>query len=168
MEPLVRPASESDLDSLVTIFRACWLTSYKNILSQTVRDEMTQDKTREMWALSVTPHAERTTFVIELADQVVGVARVGIDVSNSMRGHLFSLYVHPDNAGRGLGKILLRHALASLREIGFEEITLWVFTNNAPTRNLYSSLGFQETGQERIDDRWKNPEIEMLAPSKLF
>jgi ribosomal protein S18 acetylase RimI-like enzyme len=129
---------------------------------------MSVEKAHQMWALSVTPHAERTTFVIELADQVVGVARVGSDVSNSMRGHLFSLYVHPDNAGRGLGKILLRHALASLREIGFEEITLWVFENNAPTRNLYSSIGFQETGQERIDDRWKNPEIEMLAPSKLF
>jgi ribosomal protein S18 acetylase RimI-like enzyme len=106
--------------------------------------------------------------VIELDGRVVGVARVGSDVTNVARGHLFSLYVHPDNAGRGLGKILLRHALASLREIGFEEITLWVFKNNAPTRNLYSSLGFQETGQERIDERWKNPEIEMLAPSKLF
>lgn len=168
MEPLVRPASESDLDSLVTIFRACWLTSYKDILPRSVRDEMSVEKAREMWALSLTPHPDRTTFVIELNGTVVGVARVGRDVLNSGRGHLFSLYVHPDNAGRGLGKSLLRQALHSLRDIGYEEITLWVFTNNAPTRNLYSSLGFQETGQERIDDRWKNPEIEMLAPSKLF
>lgn len=168
MESLVRKATTADLDSLVDIFRACWLTSYKEILPQSVRDEMSVEKAREMWALSVKPHPERTTFVIELDGRVVGVARVGSDVSNLARGHLFSLYVHPDNAGRGLGKILLRHALASLREIGFEEITLWVFKNNAPTRNLYSSLGFQETGQERIDERWKNPEIEMLAPSKLF
>ena len=168
MESLVRKATTSDLDSLVEIFRACWLTSYKEILPESVRDEMSIEKAREMWALSVIPHPERTTFVIETDRKVVGVTRVGTDVTNSARGHLFSLYVHPDNAGRGLGKILLRHALASLREIGFEEITLWVFKNNAPTRNLYSSLGFQETGQERIDERWKNPEIEMLAPSRLF
>lgn len=168
MESLVRKATSSDLDTLVDIFRACWLTSYKEILPQSVRDEMSVEKAREMWALSVTPHPERTTFVIETDSKVVGVARVGTDVTNSARGHLFSLYVHPDNSGRGLGKFLLRHALASLREIGFEEITLWVFKNNAPTRNLYSSLGFQKTGQERIDDRWKIPEIEMLAPSKLF
>ncbi len=168
MESLVRTATVDDLDSLVEIFRACWLTSYRDILPLSVRDEMSVEKAREMWALSVTPHPERTTFVIELNGVVVGVARVGADVSNSARGHLFSLYVHPDNAGRGLGKLLLKHALASLRENGFEEITLWVFKNNAPTRNLYSSLGFLETGQERIDERWKNPEIEMLAPSKLF
>lgn len=168
MESLVRTATVADLDSLVEIFRACWLTSYRDILPLSVRDEMSVEKAREMWALSVTPHPERTTFVIELDGTVVGVARVGTDVLNSSRGHLFSLYVHPDNAGRGLGKILLRHALASLRDKGFEEITLWVFKNNAPTRNLYSSLGFLETGQERIDERWKNPEIEMLAPSKLF
>ena len=168
MESLVRTATVADLDSLVEIFRACWLTSYRDILPQSVRDEMTDDKARQMWALSVLPHSERTTFVIEQDGAVVGVARVGSDVSNSARGHLFSLYVHPDNAGRGLGKLLLKHALASLRENGFEEITLWVFKNNAPTRKLYSSLGFLETGQERIDERWKNPEIEMLAPSKLF
>jgi ribosomal protein S18 acetylase RimI-like enzyme len=168
MESLVRTATVDDLDSLVEIFRACWLTSYRDILPQSVRDEMSVEKAQEMWALSVIPHPERTTFVIEQDGMVVGVARVGSDVSNSTRGHLFSLYVHPDNAGRGLGKLLLRHALASLREKGFEEITLWVFKNNAPTRNLYSSLGFLETGQERIDDRWKIPEIEMLAPSKLF
>jgi ribosomal protein S18 acetylase RimI-like enzyme len=168
MESLVRTAIVDDLDSLVEIFRACWLTSYRDILPQSVRDEMSVEKAQEMWALSVTPHPQRTTYVIELDGVVVGVARVGTDVSNSARGHLFSLYVHPDNAGRGLGKLLLRHALASLREMEFEEITLWVFKNNTPTRNLYSSLGFLESGQERIDDRWKNPEIEMLAPSKLF
>jgi len=168
MESLVRTATTADLDALVEIFRACWLTSYKDILPQSVRDEMSVEKAREMWALSVTPHPERTTFVIEQDGMVVGVARVGTDISNSARGHLFSLYVHPDNAGRGLGKLLLRHALASLREKEFKEITLWVFKNNAPTRNLYSSLGFLETGQERIDERWKIPEIEMLAPSKLF
>ena len=153
MESLVRTATTADLDSLVEIFRACWLTSYKDILPQSVRDEMSAEKAREMWALSVTPHPERTTFVIEQDGMVVGVARVGTDISNSARGHLFSLYVHPDNAGRGLGKLLLRHALASLREKEFKEITLWVFKNNAPTRNLYSSLGFLETGQERIDER---------------
>ena len=119
MESLVRTATPTDLDSLVDIFRACWLTSYKEILPQSVRDEMSVEKAREMWTLSVAPHPDRTTFVIELDSKVVGVARVGSDVINSTRGHLFSLYVHPDNAGRGLGKTLLRRALASLRENGF-------------------------------------------------
>ena len=168
MESFVRPATETDLDSLVEIFRACWLTSYKDILAQSVRDEMTQEKALEMWTQSVQPHSDRTTFVIVEGGILVGMARVGRDVSNSVRGHLFSLYVHPDNAGRGLGKNLLKNALAYLRESAFDEISLWVFKNNFSTRNLYSSLGFLETGQERIDDRWKNTEIEMLAPSKLF
>lgn len=168
MEALVRQATETDLTSLVRIFRACWLTSYKDILTQTVRDEMTLDRANEMWTQSLQMHPDRTTFVIEENGLPVGMARIGRDVTNGALGHIFSLYVHPDNAGRGLGKKLLKKALAFLRESGFDEITLWVFKNNVPTRNLYSSLGFLETGQERIDDRWKNSEIEMLAQAKLF
>ena len=168
MESLIRTATPADLTSLIEIFRACWLTSYADILAKPVRDAMSDEKAREMWALAVEPHSERTTFVIEVSDNVVGVARVGRDVTNGERGHLFSLYVHPHNSGLGLGKKLLRHSLSFLRQSSFEEISLWVFKNNVPTRRLYSSQGFLETGNERIDDRWKNPEIEMLASSKLF
>lgn len=168
METLVRPATETDLDSLVDIFRACWLTSYKDVLTQEVRDDMTSDKARQMWAPSLVPHPDRITFVIEESGIPVGMARVGRDASNSVRGHLFSLYVHPNNAGRGLGKNLLKNALSYLRASGFDEISLWVFKNNLSTRKLYASLGFLETGQERIDDRWMNTEIEMLGSSKLY
>jgi len=168
MENVIRPAVPNDLDILVEIFRSCWLISYKGLLPKEVQDEMTVEKARQMWLLSVQPHPDRITFIIEEKEVAVGVARVGVDVSDETRGHLFSLYVHPNNAGRGLGTKLLKHVLSTLRERNFEEITLWVFKENAPTRNLYRTLGFVETGQERIDDRWRIPEIEMRALSKLF
>ena len=167
MDANVRAAEPNDLESLVWVFLACWRTSYREILPEQIRNEMTELKARDLWALSVQPHADRKTFVVEIDSQVVGMARVGIDTVNSTRGHLFSLYVHPDFAGKGLGKKLLRHCFESLAASGFEEISLWVFKNNSSTRKLYGSFGFVETGQERIDDRWKNPEIKMLAPSKL-
>lgn len=168
MEHVIRPAVPNDLDFLVEIFRSCWLISYKGLLPKEVQEEMTAEKARQMWSLSVQPHPDRITFIIEENKVPVGVARVGVDVSNKTLGHLFSLYVHPNSAGRGIGTTLLKYVLSTLRERNFEEITLWVFKENAPTRKLYRTLGFVETGQERIDDRWRIPEIEMRAPSKLF
>jgi len=107
MENVIRPAVPNDLDFLVEIFRSCWLISYKGLLPKEVQDEMTVEKARQMWLLSVQPHPDRITFIIEENEVAVGVARVGVDVSDETRGHLFSLYVHPNNAGRGLGTKLL-------------------------------------------------------------
>ena len=97
---------------------------------------------------------------------VVGVARIGQDIQDPLRGHLFSLYVHPDLAGRGIGKSLLKNAIERLHVKGFSEITLWVFKSNSSALGLYEKEGFAVTGIERIDERWKIPEIQMLQTSK--
>jgi len=126
---------------------------------------MTSEKAREMWGASVTPHPDRTTLVVEIADSVVAVARIGIDPNDGMSGHLFSLYVHPNSSGKGIGRTLLLEAMKRLSEQGFTRRTLWVFRDNAIAQKLYSSFGFIPSGAEKTDPRWKIPEIEMELTS---
>lgn len=118
---------------------------------------------REMWRAAVEPHVDRTTLVVIDEAKVVGVARVGVDEADKSRGHLFSLYISPDSAGKGLGRKLLQAALAELHTRGFATITLWVFKENRPARALYESENFSPTGNEKIDPRWQIPQIEMAT-----
>jgi ribosomal protein S18 acetylase RimI-like enzyme len=108
------------------------------------------------------PHVDRSTFLLSSESVVVGVARFGRNTDAPDRGHLFSLYIHPKYAGKGFGKALLARVLEELTGRGFTEISLWVFKTNESAQALYRKNGFLPTGIERIDERWKIPEIEML------
>ena len=162
----IRTATPRDLDAIVDVFRGCWNISYSELLPHDVREGMTSEKAREMWGASVTPHPDRTTLVVEIADSVVAVARIGIDPNDGMSGHLFSLYVHPNSSGKGIGRALLLEAMKQLAEQGFIRRTLWVFRDNAAAKNLYISIGFIPSGEEKTDPRWKIPEIEMVLTSQ--
>ena len=158
----IRTTSPSDLDAIVEVFRACWTLSYADLLPLQVREEMSEDKARDMWRGAVEPHADRSTLLADIDGKVVGVARIGSDPNDQTRGHLFSLYVHPDFAGRGIGRALLTEAMSQLHDRGFALRTLWVFKDNESAQGLYKSFGFMPTGEEKTDPRWQIPEIEMI------
>ncbi len=167
MELTFRDADSGDLDSIVDIFRDCWLNSYKELLPEDVRNEMTLEKARELWAPPVTPSDKsRATLVCEIEGKVVGFARIGSDPVKTELGHLFSLYVGSQVAGRGIGQMILNTALLRLTTMGFKEISLWVFKDNLIAQNLYRKNGFLPTGLERTDARWKISEIEMLSTTQ--
>lgn len=162
---VIREASAEDLDAIVELFRACWNTSYKELLPEQVRTAMDVSAARELWAKAFEPNDERKTLVVDEGG-VVGVARIGRDPHESKRGHLFSLYIHPKASGKGFGRALLKAAMAELDKRGFTEKSLWVFRDNEIARSLYTSWGFTPTGVEKIDPRWQIPEIEMVAPTQ--
>lgn len=54
-----------------------------------------------------------------------------------------ALGVHPDFAGRGLGKALVAHAIQTARAEGQKAIRLDVLEGNLPALKLYRSMGFQ-------------------------
>jgi ribosomal protein S18 acetylase RimI-like enzyme len=165
MEINIRSANASDLSALVAIFRDCWNISYANLLPEDVRSAMTVDAATELWKGAVESHPDRTTLVIEVEGEVAGMARIGKDPEEPTRGHLLSLYISPRFAGKGLGKSLLTSALDSLVNDGFSELSLWVFKDNVTAKSLYEKLNFHPNGRERVDARWKIPEIQLVASS---
>ena len=56
--------------------------------------------------------------------------------------YLAELYVVPRRRGRGLGRALMRAALATARQRGAEHIELGTSESDAAARALYESLGF--------------------------
>lgn len=165
MDANIRTANSEDLSALVAIFRDCWNISYADLLPEDVRDAMTVEAAKDLWKGAVEAHPDRKTLVLEADGEVAGMARIGKDPEDSNRGHLFSLYISPRFGGKGLGKSLLNEALNSLVADGFNELSLWVFKENTTAKALYEKLGFQPNQRERTDERWKIPEIQLVASS---
>jgi phosphinothricin acetyltransferase len=62
-----------------------------------------------------------------------------------------SVYVHRDERGRGLGRLLLDGFVGGADAAGFWTIQSSIFPENDPSRRLHRSAGFREVGQrERI------------------
>ena len=57
-------------------------------------------------------------------------------------GHVKDLAVHPEARGEGVGRGLLRSALACLRGVGAAVVRLEVRESNAVARSLYADEGF--------------------------
>ena len=62
----------------------------------------------------------------------------------SPTGEVYVIGVHPDAAGRGLGRTLLAAGLERLRERGCTAATLYVEAHNAAAVSLYRSVGFTD------------------------
>lgn len=159
-------ASLANLDEIAYLFHACWHVSYRDLLSEKVIEAMTLESARELWRPALVDPKDRETVIGYKESDLVSVFRIGKDSLNETRGHLFSLYVAPEAAGRGHGRASLKEAIARLVAKNESEVSLWVFDKNSLAKSLYLSAGFIPTGASRVDDRWQELEIEMLKALK--
>jgi ribosomal protein S18 acetylase RimI-like enzyme len=159
-------ASLADLDIIANLFHSCWHISYKELLSENVINAMDIESARDLWRPALIEPKDRDTVLGFAENRLVSLFRIGKDPRNETRGHLFSLYVTPEAAGRGYGRTSLNEANERLSARGEREISLWVFDKNSVAKALYASAGFVPTGEKRIDDRWRELEIEMLKSLK--
>jgi GNAT superfamily N-acetyltransferase len=92
-------------------------------------------------------------IVLVAGDPPVGLCRIdAIDAIGAAKGipHLEQLSVHPDHAGRGIGRALLRAGCAWAAEQGYPEITLATYRDIPWNGPFYASEGFVERGA--VDD----------------
>jgi ribosomal protein S18 acetylase RimI-like enzyme len=158
-----RTATVDDLPVIAEIFLRCWTISYKSVLSESARDSFTSESAAELWRKSIELPEDKQTLLLIDGEKAVAVFRIGSDKDDSSRGHLFSLYVDPDSAGRGFGKGALKEAMKRNRDRGFMQMTLWVFANNEIANSLYTKNGFASTGKSRTTPEWGALEIELIA-----
>lgn len=99
---------------------------------------------------------EIVTLVGEVDGELVGFVTVRAsadeDEDATRVGEMPTLYVHPSHWRRGYGSALCSAALAAARELGYEELTLWVVDLNEGARRFYTAYGFVEDGKGTVDE----------------
>ncbi|WP_241673178.1 ribosomal protein S18-alanine N-acetyltransferase [Lacisediminimonas profundi] len=82
--------------------------------------------------------------------------------------HLLNITVHPGHQGRGLGRVMLDHAVALARTAGMKSMLLEVRPSNTRALEIYLRYGFSRVGVRRnyypAPDKRREDAIVMRLP----
>lgn len=164
---IIRKLTEEDLDQLWSI-RLRSLQDNPEAFGSTY--EETRQRGKESYRQRLRqPHAE-TFYVGAFEDErlvgIVGFFRES-GTKGQHKGYIISMYVAPEQRGRGVGKALVAEAITQARTIpGLEQLLLAVVTTNTAARRLYRSLGFEVYGLEphamKYGDQYWDEELMIL------
>ncbi|MFE9687083.1 GNAT family N-acetyltransferase [Streptomyces sp. NPDC006285] len=138
-EPYIRPAVPDDEETLGRLDRAVW--SYRHAVRPPEQPPYEPFFTERF--------GPRDHMVAELGGRVVGYVRIGFPTPLASNAHvrqIQGLAVAGEARGEGVGRALIRAAVAEARRQGALRITLRVLGHNTPARKLYESEGFVVEG----------------------
>jgi ribosomal protein S18 acetylase RimI-like enzyme len=155
----VRPAVAADADAMAEVFVAAWRQAYPGVVPDAVLADLDPERTARWLAGLIDGRAEGETDVAVADGRVIGFVRYGVRPEG---GYVFGLYVHPAQAGQGVGRALLRHAEHGLRGRGAEVVSLHVFEANERARRLYAKAGYAPDGSTRVEPEYEATEIRLV------
>lgn len=134
-----------------------------------------EPRTPEMMLAWLAEHDERhPVLVAEQAGRVLGWASISSYRPRACYAGVgeFSIYLHRDARGQGIGKVLLGALIDEARRLGYWKLLSRVFPFNTASRRLCAALGFREVGiyekHAKLDGRWLDVVIvERLIPENL-
>ena len=109
----------------------------------------------DIWKTRLKSASERDgnlTFFAESRGELVGMAGAGWSAKAKLRhvAEVYSVYVTPDQRGKGAASRLMQRLLAELRALGqIEKVSLAVTSDNTAAVRLYEKLGFEIVGTAR-------------------
>ena len=103
--------------------------------------------------------------VLLVATEAAGTI-VGFAAAHPADGELYLLFVHPDSAGRGVGRRLLDAAHAALRAAGCGSAFLYTHERNERALAVYRAAGYRPDGPDRESDFRGTPirELRLVRP----
>lgn len=156
-EMTIRPAGVDDAAEIQQVARRSWHRAYEKILDADRIDDIVDDwyAPKRLIEDDIS-RSDRRFFVATTGEEVVGFAEAVPSDSDDGVAELYRIYVQPDRWNRGIGQALLEHVQETLRERGFETLSLTVFAENTVGVRFYESKGFErvDTGSaEQFDAR---------------
>ena len=136
MVSLVRPAEVEDAAAIAAVHVATWRTTYRGLLPDDFLDSLDESGYEERWRRILVEPSSRV-YVAADGPQVVGFASGGRERAgeDGFSGELYAIYVVQEAQGRGHGRRLVQAVVGGLRELGLEDMIVWVLRDNAGERH---------------------------------
>lgn len=149
--PLIRPASIADVQAIARVDVETWRATYAGILPDAVLLDMSLRQRSAFWTRFVTAHPNDVIVAVDSRNQILGFGSCGAqrDTNLAAGGEVFSIYVHPDLQGQGIGRQLLLSLFFRLAQNGFDACLLWVLEGN-PSRYFYERLGGRAVARKTL------------------
>lgn len=144
----IRLATADDVQALARVSRLAFAATYPGIVPDEVLAEWI-DHAAEPWQKAFdeqVPDAPWRPWVAERDGIIVGYATTspGKDwwlPPPEGAGEMTNLYLDPAAIGSGVGSALYDHAVADLRQRGFNPFVVWAFRDNERARRFYQGKG---------------------------
>jgi ribosomal protein S18 acetylase RimI-like enzyme len=152
-EHTLRPAQPADVSGIQRVARAGWHAAYDDAMGPGTVDDCIDDWYDRETVAGAIADDDIDYPVATLGDRVVGYASAGPtddDRPGTVAG-LYSIYVHPDRWGGGIGTAMFERCADRLRERGFERLCLRVIADNEVGISFYRTHGFERTDEEAVE-----------------
>jgi len=142
MVSLVRPADVDDAPAIARVHVATWRSAYRGLLPADFLASLSEGHYEERWRRTLHDSVARV-FVAENVEGVVGFASGGPERAGEAGydGELYAIYVIEEGQGRGHGRRLVQAVVGGLREMGLDDMIVWVLRDNSAARGFYERLG---------------------------
>jgi GNAT superfamily N-acetyltransferase len=139
---MIRPAKVDDAPAIARVHVASWRSAYLGLLSDEFLESLNEPDYADRWRRFIGEGSSRV-YVIELDGQVVGFASGGRERAGETgyTGELYAIYILDAHQRHGYGRELVKAVVAGLREMGFEDMLIWVLRDNQNARRFYERLG---------------------------
>lgn len=153
--PSIRAAGPEDAEDIEHLRVAGWQAAYRGILPDAYLDGMRVDVGRRRTQMTGRPATVVESVAVQ-AGAIVGWV-VGGHTRDAFRaspgqGEIYACYVQPEWWGRGVGRLLMTHAVTALAGAGLDDVTLWVLEGNHRARRFYEACGFHPDGARQLLD----------------
>jgi len=158
MPIILKPAVEGDARAIAEINVATWRAAFRGAMPDAILDGLSVDK-REAGFQKVLSSSAAKPARTEVAwenGEIVGFAVFGASRDEDApadTGEIYAIYVREECWNRGIGRLLLDHARASLAASGSASLTLWTLAGVEKTIRFYRSSGFEADGATKIVER---------------
>ena len=131
---------------------SCWRSAYKGIVPDEVFDNMSAEiEQRVERCKKALNDPDYEFYYAEYENRMVGRLIIGKsrDQDKPDAGEIQAIYLIEEFWDKGYGKEMLNFAFEQLKNMGFNEIILWVLEENKRGRRFYERNGFVLDGAKK-------------------
>jgi ribosomal protein S18 acetylase RimI-like enzyme len=152
MDFSIREATPADASALAATQIACWQNNYRGLVDQRALDAMDVSAWTERRLAQLT-NPLKVKLLAEAGGRVIGFSDGGPprEPMFSGYGEIYSLYVHPEAQGGGVGRRLFLAVAQKLFEKGYARLVVKTLATNPQSRAFYERQGGEIVGESSFE-----------------
>jgi ribosomal protein S18 acetylase RimI-like enzyme len=164
----VRRAVPEDAAAIAAVHVRTWQVAYRGLVADELLDRLSVAQREAVWRETLAGEQPPAVLVATSDGVVVGFCAVAAPSrdgdADERVAEIEAIYVDPDLWRAGVGRALMKSALADLRAAEWHAVTLWVLAENHQARDFYAHFGFEPDGAETAHESSGLTEVRLRAP----
>ncbi|MGP4079653.1 GNAT family N-acetyltransferase [Pseudalkalibacillus sp. R45] len=147
---MIRRAEREDIGKIAEVHVGSWKTTYRGIVSDGFLDSLSPEQKISQWTRNL-EQDDPILLVADEAGQVVGFVSAGKSRSDHLpfKAEIYAIYILKEFQRKGIGKALVKAAVAEFKSRGWDSMLIWVLEENE-SKHFYEKMGGKEAGRDQL------------------